>query len=112
MLPAFASLLLIGCATDDSLVACTGLVEVSVIPASRTIAVGETFTPTSVATGCAADAARPFTIRWRSGSPQVVVVDSLSGSVRGISPGQTIVHVDYFSGAVLRGADTLTVSVR
>ena len=107
-----AVVVLIACAADEPVAVCTGWLNVSVLPISRSVAVGETFTPSASIAGCAADLAGPFEVRWRSLQPAIASVDSVSGLVRGLARGAAAVSVEYSSPRILKSSGTISVLVQ
>ena len=79
----------LGC--DESTV-CPADLRVHVTPAERTIAVGESFTPTAEALGCGGTQRLPETWVWATADTGVVAVDSLTGRTTGRVPGAAAVR--------------------
>ena len=79
---------------------------ISVSPASTVISVGG-IVQVSASLGCDN---RPVVVRWRSSDTRVAVVDSLSGLVRGVSPGTITVIASWVEDSAVRGAAVVNVA--
>ena len=71
---------------------CPSDLRVRVTPAERTVAIGESFTPSAEALGCGGTERLPETWRWATADTGVVAVDSLTGRTTGRAPGVAFVR--------------------
>ena len=107
------SLVLAGCAGCSSVVdSCTGELRINLVPRSRAIVVGESFTPSMELSSCGGQRRLTDVVRWRLADPAdtlVVRTDSITGRVTGLRPGSARVQV---SGAVHGRLGEVEVIVR
>jgi uncharacterized protein YjdB len=84
----------------------TGIVGISVSPASATISVGDTVRFRAVVTGIQNG---DTTAAWASANPTIASVDSVKGLVRGIAPGNVTVTVTARYSANFKASVQVTV---
>ena len=94
----FALLVLVLPACDQPTTDCTLELHYDVTPPSADIVVGGAFTGTMRLSSCGGREHLTDVFAWRSISPQIASVDSLTGRVVGQAPGQAIVtvHARYY----------------
>ena len=88
--------------------------RVKVSPTSRTMIVGEQFKPTVTAAVCGGTQPTPFIGRFSSANRVVARVDSIGGTITGVSIGETYVFARYaIDGAPVGGLrDSIRVMVQ
>ena len=88
--------------------------RVKVSPTSRTMNVGEQFTPTVTAAICGGSRPTPFVGRFTATNVAVARVDSVRGVITGVSSGETYVFARYTTdGSPFGGTrDSIRVTVR
>lgn len=67
--------------------ACTDELGIALEPAETTIRVGETVRARALGVTCGGRKSEPYTVAWRTGSPDIVSVDGETGVITGLAPG-------------------------
>lgn len=103
-----------GCSNVTEIVCPADPARVKVSPASRTMNVGEQFTPTVTAAVCGGTQPTPFVGRFTAMNQAVARVDSVRGVITGVSSGETYVFARYtIDGSPFGGTrDSIRVTVR
>ncbi|QJR36980.1 hypothetical protein [Gemmatimonas groenlandica] len=103
-----------GCNNVTDLVCPADPARVKVSPTSRTMNVGEQFTPTVTAAVCGGTQPTPFVGRFTATNVAVARVDSVRGVITGVASGETYVFARYTTdGFPLGGTrDSIRVTVR
>lgn len=71
---------------------CPADLQLRVTPAERTLAVGESFTPTAEAFGCGGTRRVDEVWTWETADTDIVSVDPLTGRTTGQAPGTAVVR--------------------
>lgn len=87
---------------------CTDDLQFRVTPTARTVAIGESFTPSAEFRGCRGSKHLEDTIRWSATDTTFVRVDSVSGQITGRAKGTTQVQA---RGAKYGQMPPITVTV-
>ncbi|WP_310568646.1 hypothetical protein [Gemmatimonas sp.] len=88
--------------------------RVKISPTSRTMTVGEQFTPTVTAAVCGGTQPTPFVGRFTTTNVAVARVDSVRGVITAVSSGETYVFARYTTDGFPFGGlrDSIRVTVR
>ena len=99
LLPLAATFLLGGCEVLSPLAVCTDELTVEIRPSSRTIRVGQGFTAQAIGISCGGRERKPLAVEWRSTDPAIARVDSGTGRVIAVAPGEARIGAhDHFGG--------------
>jgi len=85
--------------------------EVVVTPASLLLLVGDSTVVTAKAALCSTLPV-PFAVTWSSSNQAVASVDSLSGRVRALAPGQGTIIATIVGDSLVKGAAAVQVNAR
>ncbi|WP_309670380.1 hypothetical protein [Gemmatimonas sp.] len=109
-----AALVASGCNNATDVVCPADPAQVKVSPTSRTMNMGEQFTPTVTAVICGGSQPTPFVGRFSTSNAAVARVDSIGGVITGIASGETYVFARYTTGGSPAGGtrDSIRVTVR
>jgi len=107
------ALLLVGCdaATLIAVNSCSGLVAVVITTPRTVVRVGETITLDANfdSPECVSSGIITHNWRWSSSDASIARVDSLSGLVEGVGPGQVVIEVRRPQNSEVMGSTALTV---
>ncbi len=103
-----------GCNNSTDIVCPADPARVSVSPTSRSMNVGEQFTPTVTAAVCGGTQPYPFVGLYTSANAAVARVDSTRGIITAVAPGETYVFARYTAdfGPLGGNRDSIRVTVR